>query len=149
MTERKQEPPEPGGRSRLEDEVLEILARTDRPASLSEHVRRKTKQSRPSRVGRGELNRSRLTSSIGPGSLLIGSVTAAILAAAVGGSSALLAQLLALLSVGLLIGVYVQRYGAPGRGNAKQWRGREIHLSSPSPAWVESLRDRFRRPPRR
>ncbi len=63
-------------------------------------------------------------------------------------TSAILATLLALASVGFLLAPIVGRYRRPGRSDVKRWRGRDIDLSPPPPAWVGSLRDRFRKPPR-
>jgi len=63
--------------------------------------------------------------------------------------SPLLALLLAVGSVVLLARLWVRRYAAPGGSDAKRWRGRDLDLGRAPPAWVESLRDRFRRPPGR
>jgi hypothetical protein len=81
--------------------------------------------------------------------LLVGSLVAAIVAAQVRSSSALAAALLAILSITLLVALYVPRFGRPREDQVKQWRGRSIDLGPQSPPWVESIRDRFRRPPRR
>ena len=147
MTERKsggEQPP----RSRLEDEVLEILVRADQPTSLKDHVRRKAQRGRPPA---GSIRPRSVPSlgQIGPGTLLIASLAVAFLATIVRDGSPLLATLLAIVSVVLLAMIWVQRFGPPGGSNVKQWRGRDIDLSPSPPAWVESLRDRFRRPPRR
>ena len=138
----------PPRRSRLEDEVREILVRADQPASFTDHVRRKAQQQRRERL----VNAGRAIPQIdtlGPGAFLIGCFVAAFLATLVRSSSPLLAQLLAVGSVALLAMVWVRRHGSSGGSRIKQWRGRDIDLNPPPPAWVESLRDRFRRPPSR
>ena len=137
----------PSSRSRLEDEVLEILVRADQPTSLADHVRRKRQRGRPpARAGTARVLPG--LAEIGPGTLLLASLGVAFLASIVRPSSPLLATLLAVGSVVLLGLLWVPRVGEQGRSNIKQWRGRDIDLSPPAPAWVESLRDRFRRPPR-
>ncbi|MDP9354898.1 MAG: hypothetical protein M3R02_06370 [Chloroflexota bacterium] len=138
---------QPHRRSRMEDEVLEILYRTDQPSSFADHVRRKTArqcQSRLSTVSRYP----RLLRQTGPGTMLVASIGAALLAVLVKDASAILATLLALASVSLLLAPIVGRYRRPGQSDVKRWRGRDIDLSPPPPAWVGSLRDRFRKPPR-
>lgn len=134
-------------RSRLEDEVREILVRADQPTSLSDHVRRKARQRRRSPLGNAARSFSGLGNAAGAGTFLIGGLALAFLATAVRSGSPLLAQLLALASVGSLAMIWVRRYRSPDGSNLKTWRGRDIDFSPP-PAWVESLRERFRRPPR-
>lgn len=141
-------PPTPGRRSRLEDEVAEILARADKPASLTDHVRRKTQRQRQQRV-QASVNRF---SSWGVGldanSFLIGFVVAALLAGFLRDSSALLARLSAIVGIVCLLAPIVLRFKSPRQPTIKQWRGRSIDLSPQGPEWVNSLRDRFRKPPR-
>ncbi len=138
----------PPRRSRLEDEVREILVRADQPASFTDHVRRKAQQRRREQFASASRVLPQLDT-LGPGAFLIGCFVVAFLATLVRSSSPLLAQLLAVGSVALLAMVWVRRRGASGGSRIKQWRGRDIDLSPPPPAWVESLRDRFRRPPSR
>lgn len=148
MTDRDRAGGEPAPRrSRLEDEVREILVRADQPASFTDHVRRKAQQQRRERIAGAGRVVPRIDT-FGPGAFLIGCFVAAFLATLVRSSSPLLAQLLAVGSVALLAMVWV-RPGSSGRSRIKQWRGRDIDLSPPPPAWMESLRDRFRRPPSR
>ena len=134
-------------RSRLEDEVLEILVRADQPTSLRDHVRRKAQQRRRTQLTALSQSVPRLTTA-GPGTFLVACLMLAFLAMLVRDSSALLATLLGMASAASLVMVWVRRYGAAGSSNVKTWRGRDIDLSPP-PAWVESLRDRFRRGPRK
>ena len=135
-------------RSRLEDEVLEILVRADQqPTSLREHVRRKAQERRRAQLS-GAARSLPGIGTAGPGTFLIACLALAFLATLVRDSSALLAYALALLSVAALAMVWVRRAGGGGSG-PKTWRGRDMDLSPPPPAWVEALRDRFRRPPRR
>jgi hypothetical protein len=139
-------------RSRLEDEVLEILVRTDQPVSFRDHLRRKQRARRRSQlrsaVGPGS-RLADLAARAGPGTFLVGSLVLAIVAAQVRSTSALLAALLAIASIALLVALYIPRFGGPRRGQIKQWRGRDIDLGPHGPPSLGSLRDRFRRPPRR
>lgn len=141
--------PSSGHRSRLEDEVLEILAQADRPTSFADHLRRKAAMKRRAQARQTvhwlAAGRSHLTS----GTLLIGCAVAAILALVLSHTSALLAHGLAILSVVLLLAPIVLRYRSPHQTTIKTWRGRDVDLRPGPPEWVESLRDRFRRPPRR
>ncbi len=141
-------PPTPGRRSRLEDEVAEILARADKPASLTDHVRRKTERQRQQRV-QASMNRvSSWSANLDANSFLIGFVVAALLAGFLRDSSALLARLIAIVGIVCLLAPIVLRFKNPRQPTIKQWRGRSIDLSAQSPEWMTSLRDRFRKPPR-
>lgn len=134
-------------RSRLEDEVLEILVRSEQPTSLADHVRRRTARRSggpPPRAGRPFPG----VGSVGPGTLLIASVGAAVLAAVARPESPLLAFLLGLGSAILFGAIWVRRFGGPGGPEVQRWRGRDLDLGPGGAAWVESLRDRFKRPPR-
>jgi hypothetical protein len=137
--------PEPPQRpSRLEAEVAEILARSEEPASFSDHVRRKTEASlsqRPRQLNVPSLDH------LGPGSFLIGSLAFAILGAMLSGFSPLLGTLFGIASVASLIMVWVRRV-PPGINQPKTWRGRDLSTGPDSPEWINSLRDRMRRPPR-
>ena len=148
MATQDDQPPREGRRSRLEDEVLEILHRTDKPASFGDHLRRKAARRRRQRLGSWGRSLSGFGRGVGAGTLLIGCFALAFLAAMVRDTSALLANLLALASLLLLVWPIVDRYRRPDRGNVKTWRGRDLDLSPPPPAWIGSLRDRFRRPPK-
>lgn len=141
--------PDPAGdpqpRSRLEDEVLEILHRVDRPPSVA---------TRLGQAGRRLPRSPRLGSSYrvagfvaGPGKFLVGALAAALLAALARGASPLLATLLALASIGLLACLWVPRYG--GGARPKRWRGRDLDLAAPAPISIDDIRRRFGRPPRR
>lgn len=134
-------------RSRLEDEVLEILVRADQPTSLRDHVRRTAQGRRRERVGRATNSVPDLATA-GPGTFLIACIVLAVLATAIRDTSAALAALFALASVAALVMVAVRRRGGAGGFGGKTWRGRDLDPTSPTPPWVDSVRDRFRRPPR-
>jgi len=142
--------PAPPRRTRLEDEVLEILTRTDQPASLGDHVRRKAAHQRRERLerARGMVTPARGGFQLDPTTALVGSFVAAFLALLIRDTSALLATLLAVASVGLLLWPIVDRFRRPQQTDLKRWRGRDVDMSQPPPAWVRSLQDRFRRPPK-
>jgi hypothetical protein len=145
--DRAGQPPSP--RSRLEDEVLEILVRADQPTSIQDHLRRKAERARMAAAPRGANPfRSPSLSRIGPGGFLIGAFVLAFLATLVRSASPLLATLFVLAALASFAMLWVRRYAAPAGSDAKRWRGRDLDLSPPPPAWLESLRDRFRRPPR-
>ena len=134
-------------RSRLEDEVLEILVRAEQPTSFRDHVRRRAQRQRRERL----TNAAREVPSFataGPGTFLIACLVLAFLAALVRDSSGFLAALLALASVASLAMVAVRRRGGAGGSGPKMWRGRDLDPGPSTPAWVESLRDRFRGPPK-
>lgn len=141
---------QPPPRSRLEDEVLEILYRTDQPASFTDHVRRKAAQQRQRRVNDATSSiRGLLPAQWTSGSLLIAAFVVAFLAILVRDTSAVLATLLALASVILLIWPIIERFRRPDQSDIKRWRGQDMDFRPPPPPWVQSLQDRFRRPPRR
>lgn len=142
---------EPSGeqppRSRLEDEVLEILVRAEQPTSLADHVRRRTARRPGGPPPRGGRTLPGL-GGVGPGTLLIASLVAALLATLARPESPLLAFLLGLGSALLFGAIWVRRYAGPSGPEVKRWRGRDLNLGPGGPAWVASLRDRFKRPPR-
>ena len=138
----------PGPRSRLEDEVLEILNRADKPTSISDHVRRKTQRQRQQRLPSSVNRVSSWRAGLDANSFLIGFVVAALLAGFLRDSSALLARLFAIVGIVCLLAPIVLRFKSPRQPTIKQWRGRSIDLSPQGPEWMNSLRDRFRRPPR-
>ncbi len=139
--------PPPGRPSRLEAEIAEILERTEQqpPASLTDHVRRKTAARPPQRPAVTPSLPS--LHSLGPGSFLIGALLFAALGAAIHGASPLLATLLAIVSCVSFAMVWVRR-APPGMNRTKTWRGRDLDFGPGSPPWVKSVRDRFRGPPR-
>jgi len=134
-------------RSRVEDEVLEILARTEQPLSFRDHVRQ-----RASRQRRARLNQVASqwwnVSAITPGMLLIGSLVIAIVAASVRDSSALLATLLAVVSIGLFACLYIKRFRSQSSSDVKRWRGQSIGGSDSTPEWLNNARRRMKRPPK-
>jgi hypothetical protein len=137
-------PPNPQRPSRLEAEVAEILARTEQPASFSDHVRRKAEAAaapRPSLPAMPSLQQ------LGPGSYLLGAIGLAVVGAAVNGISPLLGTLFAIASIVSLAMVWVRRT-PPGPSGPKMWRGRDLDSGPDGPPWVAALRDRMRRPPR-
>lgn len=150
------ETPPPGKpRTRLEDEVLEILQRTDTPVSMSEHVRRKVAQERRERAQRWRHDALSLPSRLGAFSGIFGFAILGLLAFLVRDASPLLATILAIASVVVLFLPVVDRYrNGPQSPTAKRWRGRDMDTSfrppgsSGQPAWFEQLRDRFRKPPK-
>lgn len=148
----------PAKQSRLEREVEEILAKTGGvEEKRHQHGQRgtithlKQRPRRPPRPPRSLPYRDRLPSlgHLSNGALaLIGCLGFAILAVIVHGFSPLLANVFALLSVGLLLTPIVAQFRRPGRdARNKMWRGRVIDTSDDDgPNFIELIRDRFRRP---
>ena len=97
-------------RTRLEDEVLEILQRTDTPVSMSEHVRRKVAQERRERAQRWRNEARSLPSRLGAFSGIFGFAILGLLAYLLRDASPLLATILAVLSVVVLFLPVVDRY---------------------------------------
>ncbi len=134
-------------RSRLEDEVLEILVRADQPTSFADHVRRRARRQRRERFGAAAGSLPNFATA-GPGTFLIACVALALLATLVRDGSAALAALLGLASFASLVMVAVRRRGGAGGSGPKTWRGRDLDPGPEPPPWVGSLRDRFRGPPK-
>lgn len=136
------------GRTRLDDELREILIKSEQPESFADHVRRKAQFQRPARqTWASGLSVPSLARMSG-GSRMVASLVMALVASSTRDTSALLATVLAIVSVALLASMYAGPPHGPGGPGAKQWRGRDLDLSSPPTAWVGSLRDRFKGPPR-
>lgn len=142
-------------RTRLEEEVLEILQRTDTPVSMSDHVRRKVAQERRERANRWRDSATSLPARLGSFSGIFGFAVLGLLAFIVRDLSPLLATVLAILSVIVLFLPVIDRArGGAQSATGKRWRGQDVDFSarppmmSGQPAWFEALRDRFRRPPR-
>jgi hypothetical protein len=134
----------------MEQEIAEILERTDQPASFTDHVRRKAASAprpAPVRPRPGTSSTLDLTR-LGPGSFLAGALGLALVAALVSGVSPLLGTLLGLLSVVSFVMVWVRRAPAGGSG-PKMWRGQPLQSTPELPAWLVNLRDRFQGPPKR
>ncbi len=128
MTDQDKERPNPP-RTRLEDEVLEILERTDREPGRVIKFKSRAERERAQRTRqlRNRLSNVRLSGT----EWLIGSVVFAILAIIVHHSSPLLAKILALACVGCLVMIYVVSFRQPKGPNVKRWRGRDIDIRPP------------------
>ncbi len=109
-------------RSRVEDEVLEILQKADRPPTIADQVRLRAQEGRVT-LGRATAGRSVLDLQ-GPLAPLVGAVGAALLGALVRGLSPLLATLLGVVAFALFCSVWFAASTGPGSGN--RWRGRDL-----------------------
>ncbi|HEX5498546.1 MAG TPA: hypothetical protein VFX03_04930, partial [Thermomicrobiales bacterium] len=128
----------------LEDEVLEILTRADRPPTLRERLRRSARDAwrplrRASRINLGAIQ-------VGPGVLLAASFLLAFLGSLLSPHSGLVGFLCGLAGFVCLALLWAPRFNV-GSG-PKRWRGRDLGPASSNPQWLDDLRDRFRRPPR-
>lgn len=132
-------------RSRLEDEVLEILQKNDRPISFTDHVRRKAVQQRQSAPSRASSLQQHRFWPLAP---FAGAFALAFLGLAIRDTSALLATILAWGSVTLLVLPIILRFRRPSSSELKRWRGRDVDLRSPRRDWLGELRDRISGRPR-
>jgi hypothetical protein len=126
-------------RNRLEDEVLEILNKSDRQPSNVVKFQSKLRRHRytaPNRMR--SMNGAFQITGL---HLMIAMVVLAILAASVSSESVLVGRVLAILSIACLIALYVKRFVRPDKPQIKAWRGRDIHFGSPParPAWLDRL----------
>ncbi len=113
---------DPPKRSRLEDEVLEILQKADRPPTVADQVRFKARESKVS-LGWAAASRGRFDLR-GPLAPLVGAVAVALLGALVRDVSPLLASLLGVVAFGLFCSVWFAPSTGSGTGN--RWRGRDL-----------------------
>ena len=142
------EPPS-GRRSRLEDEVLEILIKNDRPPTFGERlqsdVRRQRRQFGDLLSNRGSL----LSTPFDTGLWLVGCIVLGILAFVLRDISLLSARILAIACFILVLVAIVRSFTKPDRRTVKQWRGRDIDVSPTSrPLWLDRVLRNQRRPPR-
>lgn len=133
----------PHRRTRLEDEVLEILTRADRPPTTLEKIRswrwRRGRWGARRRLGR------RRSVRFGNGAWLLASAIAGILALILAGPSPLLARILAILCIVCFAVPIVTRWRKPDEPEIKRWRGRDIDFRDSGTDFLEDLKRRFRR----
>lgn len=135
--------------TRLEQEIEEILARSDRPISFQERVQARRRQAGPMSRNRVTTIRRQVLSVLKrlTALSLVSALAVAALAAFVQGFSPLLAQLLAVVSVALLLTPIVQRLRRPQPPSTPMWRGRPVDFSPRGGSSLRDLwRDRFRPP---
>ncbi len=141
-----QDPEPTPRRSRMEDEVLEILYRADRPPTTGEKARARIEEARF--TARQTISSQRRGRSIrlGPLALIVGSLALAIVAAMLRSAVPFLAVVLGLASVAMLLAVWFDRRPQPPSG--MRWRGRDL---DPGPRLrdIERFRERWRNPPER
>ena len=146
------EDPEPpaGKRSRLEDEVLEILYRSDRPPTFTERLRSSLRQFPRSFRTRRSGGRAGILTWMDSGMWLAAFVVLGIVAFFLRNASPFLARLLVIVCLAVLVLAIIRSFGRPDRGQVKTWRGRDIDYSPPSrPLWFDKVFRGQRRPPRR
>lgn len=124
-------------RTRVEDEVLEILHRADRPPTAGEQVRAWSHDARRAlgQLGGGD----RFAVLRGPLGALGGALLLALAGAFVRGSSPLLALLLGFASFVLFCSLWFGR--GPGVAAGNRWRGRDL---GPPPFRPDPFRRRGR-----
>jgi hypothetical protein len=137
----------PRRRTRLEDEVLEILTRADRPPTRLEKLR--SWRWRRGRWGTSRRLRRGRSTGFGNGSWLLASAIAGILALVLDGPSPLIARILAILCIVCFAVPIVARWRKPDEPEIKRWRGRDIDFRDSGSDFIEDLKRRFRRPGRK
>lgn len=143
------EPPS-GRRSRLEDEVLEILYRSDRPPSFSDRLRANLQRTRGTFHAGRQGQFSALIARLDSGLWLVVCLGLGILAYVIKSTSPLLARVLVIACVTALVLAIVRPSGRSDYGPVKRWRGRDMDFSPPSrPLWLDRVFRGQRRPPRR
>jgi len=143
-------PEPPSRRSRLEDEVLEILYRSDRPPSTPERIRSALRRTSSRLRFRRPGLFSDIVSRFDSGLWLLVCVALGVVAFAVRNASPLLARALVVLCLALFVLALVRSFGRPNQGSVRQWRGRDINISPSSrPLWLDRVFRGQRRPPRR
>lgn len=133
--------------SRLEDEVLEILASANRPPSNVVKFKSRARQFRFARLSLNMPARFRVTEV----TLLGACVALAVLAAILSGPSPVTGKVLAVGSVAALIALFWNAWGSgtPRPPTTKVWRGRDIDLRPPpGQDLLDRIRTRTRRPRR-
>lgn len=109
-------------RSRVEDEVLEILQKADRPPTIADQVRLRAREGK---VTLGGTTTSQILLGLqGPLAPLVGAVAAALLGALLRELSPLLATMLGVVAFGLFCSVWFAP--SPGSGPGNRWRGRDL-----------------------
>ena len=148
MVEEPESPPP--RRSRLEDEVLEILYRSDRPPSFSDRARSAGRRAAASLRTRRSLGVGDLVSRLDAGMWLAVCVGLGIVAYLVRDASPFLARVFAVACLAMIVLAIVRSFGRPDRGSMKRWRGRDVDISPSSrPLWIDRVFRGQRRPPRR
>lgn len=140
---------EHGHRSRLEDEVIEILTRADRPPTFAERARANVRRAQQVLNRRLRHNRRNVLGRLGMGSWLLVSAVAAIGALVLADSSPFLARLLAIVAIAAFAVPIVVRWRHPGEPEVKRWRGKDVDFRDGPPDVLDEFRRRFRRPPKR
>jgi hypothetical protein len=137
----------PHRRTRLEDEVLEILTRADRPPTKLEKLRswrwRRGRWGARRRRGHGR------SLSVSNGMWLLASVVAGVLALFLTGPSPLFARILAIVCIVCFAMPIIARWRKPDEPEIKRWRGRDIDFRDTGSDFFEDLKRRFRRSPRK
>lgn len=144
-------PPDPSQRpsSRLEDEVLEILASANRPPSNIVKFKSRARRLRFARMS--SLMNMRARVRVTEVTLLGACVALATLAAILSGTSPILGKVLAVGSVAALFALFWNAWGSGSTRppTTKVWRGRDIALRPPpGQDFLDRIRARTRRPRR-
>jgi hypothetical protein len=138
------------GRSRLEDEVLEILSRSERPPTVAERARGTIRTTRRSLRFEADHWLDSLLHYFESGLWLIALIVLGFAAYFLEDTSRLLSKILVLICLGLFGLAIFRSIQRPSRGPVKQWRGRDMELTPMTrPLWVDKILRSTRRPPKR
>jgi hypothetical protein len=140
----------PPRRSRLEDEVLEILYRSDRPPTFSERMRSASRRTVASMRGRRSPDLGAVVKQLDAGLWLAVCIGLGFVAFLIRNASPLMARVFAVTCLAMIIFAIVRSFSRPDRGSVKRWRGRNVDISPQSrPMWLDRVFRGQRRPPRR
>ena len=132
-------------RTRLENEIREILERSDRPPSNVVKFRSQVQRNRLTL--RQRFASVRIAGVVTDLNILIAAIVLAVLGFVIGDSSQALGRLFGLLSFGAVVWLFVRYFRRPGQHSVKTWRGRDIDF--PPPRRSDWLDKRFGGPRRR
>lgn len=130
----------------MEDEVLEILYRADRPPTTGEKARARIDEARFAARQTISAQRVQRSVRVGPLALIVGSLLLAIVAAVLRSVVPPLAVLLGFVSAAMLLAVWFNRRPRPSEST--RWRGQDLDPGPRLPD-IERFRQRWRNPPDR
>ena len=115
--------------SRLENEIREILEKTDRPPSNVVRFKSRVQRDRQTkaRAIRDQFSRARLQDI----HVLIGALVLSAIGFLLADGSPAVARVCAVLSIAALIWLFVRFYRRPDHGSIKTWRGRDMEFGPP------------------
>ena len=115
--------------TRLENEIREILEKSDRPPSNVIKFKSRVQRDRQAKV---QSFRSSVAGwRIQEIHFLIAAITTAAIGYLLNDSSPALARICAVISIAAMVGLYVRYFRGSDDGSTKTWRGRDIEFGPP------------------